>query len=608
MEKQLVDITWDKGANYSTPASMLADGEAAALTNWYPDRGGLRARRGWVNGSTTTTVAFPSTRNGRGIAVLAPNNVKQVFVALAGDAAVDEVQQFAVSDWATGDSFTLTWQGPGWGAGETTSSITYDTHGTDNTTMKNAIESALGALASWSLFGVAEVSITAGTLPAATWTFTITFKDEYGGQNVNQATSTDTACTVTDSTLTAGVASGRYQIYRQARGTIAGTWTPLYSTGTTWWSPTSTVGPIKFAPLAGTTAGGVVIAPSTLAPRYTTSATITAALGATGAAASTAVAFYNNRNFYGVSSKLYCSDLGLYTGASGTNYVGVNEGDGDTIEDLEPYLDFLAVGKGTGVWLLSGSGLDSFELQPLDTGYCARGKSLVASPEGLFIIGDRDIYFYQADVKRISEPLEGTYAVPDTGFVYGAWWDDKLHVSVSDGTYYVYDSANESWVKEAAATAADGAGPIVASQEYLYTASKAATVNSIAQYRKTSTITPARDAGIGEAFAATTGLIFLGDGNSDVTTRELYIRLRQYGTESSPAPLKVVVKDEEGVEIQSDFAELPNSTPTIRRFRLDFGAEASAFQLAFTHTMTSSKTVLFDIERIQAVVEVTERR
>ncbi len=118
MEKQLLDITWDKGVNFADPPSKLEDGEATVVQNWYPFRGGLRARRGWK--SATTSVAsgtFPTTRRGRGLSVIGGT-----FYAAHADTsvAVNEVQVATLTGYTGTDSFKITMTLPnGGGAVET---------------------------------------------------------------------------------------------------------------------------------------------------------------------------------------------------------------------------------------------------------------------------------------------------------------------------------------------------------------------------------------------------------------------------------------------------------------------------------------------------------
>jgi len=294
----------------------------------------------------------------------------------------------------------------------------------------------------------------------------------------------------------------------------------------------------------------------------------------------------------------------------GTEVISVGYEDGFPVLDMTPYRGQLAIGKGNGVWLLSGSGLNTYALKKID-GDCSAslGRSMCATPQGLFIVGKDAVWNFQNQTTRISGPLEGTFSVPTDGFVHTAYQDGMLYIAVSDGTFYTFNTASGSWSTELSGNIQEGPNTVYSSgDQYLYATAKGATTNSLGLYRKLSTTTPAKDAGMGEVFWAKTPLMFLGDGKAKITTREVYVQLRQYGLTASQPPLEINVYDASGNILQHQYVELETENPTVRRIRVDFGANAEAFQMEFKHQMASTSATILEIEKIQAVVMVSDRK
>ena len=468
MRKELIDVTWEQGYNVGEPSTTLGSGEAEKIQNWYPARSGLRARRGWVSGTTTVVSGtFPTTRQGRGI-----------------------------------------WVGP---------STIHAVHAND---------------------------------------------------------------------------SASYEVWTHALGDLdTGSWTPHASNPFT---SSDTTYPVVFAT---NVSGGVSIE----------SGGSTAFTG--GARKFRTNAFHNALYFQGGC----VSEGGSYLKEQvfdGTNYIAVGYEDGYPVLDMTTYRGALAIGKGNGVWLLSGSGVNSYSLKPIDgDARASLGRSMCSTPTGLYIVGSDAVWNYQNQVTRISGPLEGTFAVPSDGFVHTAYQNGLLHIAVSDGTYYVFNTATGAWSTEAAGTLAEGPNSVHSrGDKYLYATAKGATTNSLGLYRKLSTLVPARDAAMGEVFWAKTPLMFLGDGKSRIETRTVYIQLRQHGTASSQPPLEISVYNDKGTVLQHQTEEMATEVPSVRRIRVDFGAEVEAFQLELKQTLGSTHTTICEPEKIQAVVNITERR
>ncbi len=564
MEKELLDITFDKGVNFADPDSTLQDGEAVTLQNWYPFRGGLRARRGWKSATTSVSSgSFPSTRNGRGLGIVGP----LLYAAHADSAAsVNEVQIATLTGFSGTDSFTVTLTPPG-GTSQTTAVITrggnYDVAG---------VKAAIEDVAFWAATGVVTISALSDS------GFTATFSGAYAGIDMGPMTITDgTGCsgTVAESVKGSGPS---YQIWSRPVGDIdSGTWTPVATI-----PATDSSYPVAFASTGDYVSPMFSLGSANADDRYAT------------------IALHKDLIFRATG----------YGVLDGTDTITVGDGDGHSIVDICSWNDYLAIGKTNSVWLLSGAGIDTYRLDKVDgDASAARGRSLCPWPGGLFIVGQDAVWNLTNSTERISGPLDGTFAVPSGGFVHTAYQRGKLHIVCSDGGTYVYDTEAKSWSTEAAGTVAEGPNAVMSpGNEYLYATTKAATTNSLALYRKLSTVTPARDAGTGEVFAATTPIVFLGDGMAQVVTREVYVRVRQYGTTATQPALNIVAYDESGTTITTKTVAMHTANPTVFVYEVDFGANKKAFQLGFSYTMTTSHSVMCEVERIQAVVQITERR
>lgn len=140
------------------------------------------------------------------------------------------------------------------------------------------------------------------------------------------------------------------------------------------------------------------------------------------------------------SSRLYFSNaLNLSsTGWPATNYVGVQEGDGDRLVCLAQVSDYLLVFKARGIWNLFVQGADtlSWILRPFrrDTG-CVSRFSVVSREGVVFFCGVDGIYTTDGtDVKKISAAVENFF-VPITtdatvlNSISAFFWRDKYIVA-----------------------------------------------------------------------------------------------------------------------------------------------------------------------------------
>ena len=408
-----------------------------------------------------------------------------------------------------------------------------------------------------------------------------------------------------------------YQIWQKvvASSAFAGSWYPVYRTGTTYQENTNSgAQTVAFAVATVAGAARVFVTGNDFSSsqddiKYFTnaaSAQTMTAVSAVGTERSRCLAYHKNILFAGGSQsnpeRVWVSNIGDPTTFTvATDYIDVGYGDGYPVEEVKPYLGDLLVGKGNGVWRLSGSGMSTFALESLDGGECAPGRSLVPTPVGCFILGNDSVYLLSASVDRISAPLDGTYTVPLGGWVSGAWWDDLLHISVSDGTYYVYDPERQAWWTEATPDADEGPNLIQSSGKYLFATTKNADSVSLVRGRLQATTTPAKDASLAQTFTAKTGLKFFDDtGVRDALCRHVYLRIRQHGTTSSQPNLTATVTNESGSTVDANVEDLETSNPQVYGKRIDFGAFVRGFQLTLSHAMESGSAVPISIEKAEA--------
>lgn len=141
-----------------------------------------------------------------------------------------------------------------------------------------------------------------------------------------------------------------------------------------------------------------------------------------------------------VASRIYFSNATNLssTGWPATNYVGVNEGDGDRLIAVEIISDYLLVFKMKAIWNLfvQGSDTTSWILRPFraDTG-CVSQHSIVRREGVVFFCGVDGIYTTDgSDVKLISSPVGNyfvnlTVDVPTINAVSAFYWKNKYVVT-----------------------------------------------------------------------------------------------------------------------------------------------------------------------------------
>lgn len=348
-------------------------------------------------------------------------------------------------------------------------------------------------------------------------------------------------------------------------------------------------------------------------PNFATTRTWTPSGGAAAIAdapAARCAAFHKERLFLGGNitnpSVLYYSEIGDHTiwtsGTAGNIQVGNDSG--DPIEDIATYNDGLMIAKKNSLWFLSGSGADSFRLIKLDGGNSSSGKTIMPTPYGCIIAGDRQIWnFANGSVDKISVPVQETYG--KTGnWMYVDYLDTTgFFCDEGSGTVYVLNFQTGAWTTYTVDSAATEGPSCIASRRYrqVFTP-KNATVGSILNYREVPQGTRAKDFDtLGETFHLLTPEIWAASVTQKFTPRYLFLKLRQRGGSELDSPL-VVTPYFNGV--QGTAREIaPLETAGTRHARISLAEDRLAkgimhIQFDITQTALSGESAIFDIEEI----------
>lgn len=132
------------------------------------------------------------------------------------------------------------------------------------------------------------------------------------------------------------------------------------------------------------------------------------------------------------------------------NNVIIDSNGGTSIVDICPFGDDLIIAKDDSIWLLRGAPPD-IDIHRLNGGEAIRGKSLVPTPFGLFVVGAYGVYVYDGGpLVNIAEALGNDYQVANR--MDSTYFDNKLFIWGA-GNQYVYDIPSQSWWMESLAGA-----------------------------------------------------------------------------------------------------------------------------------------------------------
>ena len=341
-----------------------------------------------------------------------------------------------------------------------------------------------------------------------------------------------------------------------------------------------------------------------------------------------AIAFHKSRMFVGgggqfstsgseYPTRLWWSALGDITTWDNTlGFLDVGKDDGEAIEDLEVFGQDLVIGKASSLWMLSGSGPDSFQLDQLNTGGCAPGRSLCATPWGVVIAGTESVYLWTggAGAETISRPIQDSYEVTGN-YVTTCYVDGFVYICDSgSGIIYAFDLEAKmqgagGWWLERVDSATEQPEIVYALASTMFYGPEAATTYSLAAYREHSSSARVRDYLLSQDYVLETPELWPEGAVSRITPRHLYVRVRQNAAESSAldAPLKIRPFYDD-VE-QDTFEIMPTSPGKAIRKRFDIGQTKGIFsvRLRLEQSPTTSHEALFDIEELSLAYDAMDK-
>lgn len=200
--------------------------------------------------------------------------------------------------------------------------------------------------------------------------------------------------------------------------------------------------------------GELVWSASTMTnPRYVVLSTLTGNdLSDLTDKAGRATCSHKNRIFVGGDllnpSRLRWSGIGTPHTFGANDFLDIGGDDGEAIEDLVSVEGLLLVCKTNRLYLISGSGIESFFINELPGGTASTGRAAVRTPYGTIVAGPEEIWVVQGGgVDPLSRPLGVAYSI--TGLVSTAYAQDSVLISNGGtGTVYRINLVTGSWSKE----------------------------------------------------------------------------------------------------------------------------------------------------------------
>jgi hypothetical protein len=328
----------------------------------------------------------------------------------------------------------------------------------------------------------------------------------------------------------------------------------------------------------------------------------------TEAPAGRAIAFHKNRFFIGGSianpTRLAYSKIGDRTDwTADGGYIEVGLDDGEPILELLPSENGLMIGKESSLWVLTGSGIDSFVLTRLPGGNVAPGRTLCQTPYGVVAVGQNHVYLVGSDAAEvISGPIENTYGMTGT-YMSAAYLDDAVYIcDAGSGRIFIFDFKTGAWSIEEVSDSGESPNLVTSSSNLLVALPGAADSSGPIAYRRAPTATRLKDYDpLSETFYADTGEMWPFGPMAKFTPRHLHMKLRQREGFPDETPLIITpyYDGEQGQEIRIE----PQETAGVYRKRIDLGLKksVSSIRFVFSHTPEPGDSALFDLE--QAILE-----
>lgn len=344
-------------------------------------------------------------------------------------------------------------------------------------------------------------------------------------------------------TLAVATGSTTYKIYRILRDQItSGTWELIDSVT----DATSNDVWVSFSQGAGKL---VWTASSLTAPRAIDLGNLLSTnIGALAGKQGRASVYHKDRMFIGGSTsapmRLYFSGIAAPTNfTTATDFIDVGGDDGEAINDLISVEGLLLVCKNNRLYLISGSGIESFFVNELPGGSATSGRPAIRTPYGTIVAGPEDVWVVQGGgVDPMSRPLGAGYE--PQGNVSTAYAQDSVLISDAlTGQQFRVNLVTGAWSKE---VVNDNPAHIVfslKSRMYYGTNGSTTQLGGKRQLSDGRTYDKTADE---TAYRASTGKTALAGPNMRYTPRYLYLQLRSQSELESP--LHLVIRSNIGEE------------------------------------------------------------
>lgn len=305
------------------------------------------------------------------------------------------------------------------------------------------------------------------------------------------------------------------------------------------------------------------------------------------------------------------------------NFIPVSRDDGEPIEWGVVWDRGLVLGKQHSLWFLSGYSVDTFTLSPISRRLgCARGKTLIPSELGVFIVGiDGNVHLWDgAEIKRLSQKVF-VPSMPASGYMNGAWVGGQLYVNSTalPGEAWVWEAMTDRWRREVYADSSNAPNDLEQYDErYLLGQSTAGSRllsvrQEIGAFATGTYRDPVRDVGVAEAYATTSKEHWPKGTLGKAILRSVYIRYRQWTGGTNEALTITPVVD--GVDITSQAKTVGQKAAAgVYVEREDFAAAEDAtrtgrnFALKFTSSPTNAENETYSIEDMAILLIADEGR
>jgi hypothetical protein len=318
-----------------------------------------------------------------------------------------------------------------------------------------------------------------------------------------------------------------------------------------------------------------------------------------------AVCFHKDRMFVGGSganpSRLYFSGIGTPTTFTTANdYLDIGGDDGEAIQDLVSVEGLLMVAKTNRVYLISGSGVESFFVNELAGGSAAPGRPAVRTPYGTILAGSDDIWVIQGGgVDPMSRPLGAGYQI--TGYATCAYGQDSVLINDSaSGTTYRVNLVTGAWAEERVLGGETPYGVFSLNGRHYYGTNNS--YNEVGGTRRLSTARTYDALTGGMVQTASTGRLALFGPSVEYTPKYLYFQARNHDTDH-PNELRITVTTNVG-----EMVFTKTITDEVQRERIPLGPHKGVEWVQVTFDSASSAIAgAVDVERVMIGVDIEEK-